>query len=168
MSLVHATDGSTNYEFQLGFRRHVPQVVYTWGDMEETRHGKKELGSWTFSYVPGDHSDNLEFEIGPNDDLHVISRRGAGAEAAPYSSDYLYSSDNSTWSSFGLTSEQDDARYFDIEIDSLNRTHITYDGSDSSSSNAVANIYQVIDPLNLSSSYTVKENECRLLELDAR
>ena len=122
-SLIHETTVN-ELQFQLD-SVDVPHIVYIWGDMEETRHGKKELGSWTFSYVPGDHSDNLEFEIGPNDDLHVISRRGAGAEAAPYSSDYLYSSDNSTWTSFGLTSEQDDARYFDIEIDSLNRTHIT-------------------------------------------
>ena len=164
-SLIHETTVN-ELQFQLD-SVDVPHIVYIWGDMEETRHGKKELGSWTFSYVPGDHSDNLEFEIGPNDDLHVISRRGAGAEAAPYSSDYLYSSDNSTWSSFGLTSEQDDAKYFDIEIDSLNRTHITYDGDDSSGSSAVGNVYRVIDPLNMSNSYAVLENNCRLLELDA-
>jgi len=164
-SLIHDTRVH-EFQFQLD-SVNVPHIVYVWGDMEETRHGKKELGSWTFSNLPGDHSGNLEFEIGPNDDLHVISRRGPGAEQCGGCSDYHYSSDNSTWTSFGLTSEQDDAKHFDIEIDSLNRTHITYDGGDSSSSSAVGNVYRVIDPLNISSLYTEMENDCRLLELDA-
>ena len=70
--------------------------------------------------------EHLAFALGHNDDQHVIFRHDD-----TYDSRHLYNWNNSTWTSFGLTSEQDDAKYFDIQIDSLNRTHITYDGTDS-------------------------------------
>ncbi|MDA8818248.1 hypothetical protein N9N11_00565 [Candidatus Poseidoniales archaeon] len=159
--LVHATEVH-ELEFQLD-SGDTAQIVYTWGDDILVNHAKKAVGNWTLSGLPfGMNVEHLAFALGPNDDQHVIFRHDD-----TYDSRHLYSWNNSTWTSFGLTSEQDDAKYFDIQIDSLNRTHITYDGSDSSSSNAVGNVYRVIDPLNISNSYAVLESNCRLLELDA-
>jgi len=159
--LVHATEVH-ELEFQLD-SNDIPQVVYTWGDDVLVNHAKKAVGNWTLSSLPfGMHVEHLAFALGPNDDQHVIFRHDD-----TYDSRYQYSWNNSTWTSFGLTSEQDDAKYFDIQIDSLNRTHITFDGSDSSSSNAAGSVHRVIDPLNISNSYAVLGNNCRLLELDA-
>ena len=162
-SLVYSTSAVQELNFELDSINN-KHIIFIQGEDNELTYGNmNHNGSWNFNFPNNNmNSEYSAFTIGLNDDLHILYRQDTS-----YVSQYIYRQNNLTWQSSEFTNMDADAKYFEIEVDSLNRSHITYLSDGASTGNAVGEIYTVIDPLGVSSSYTVMENKCRHLELDS-
>ena len=166
-SLVYLLQNVSNLEVELDSMNDI-HVIFNQEDYEsmtaELTYVKKNLtNGWSYEYSSNSSNElgHNALTLGLNDDVHILYRD------VPENSWYVYIQNNSTdIIEFNLTNVNDDANHFDIEIDSLNRSHITYNSEDIFGFEQ-GPIYRVIDPLGFSSSYTIMENQCRHLELDS-